>query len=116
MFVPKEYVPQTGTDGLDCDWAVHPGGPLILRAIEDALSLKQWQMQSSWDVLADNGNMSSATLIFVLQHLRRARLPRLDYLLLLLFFGVAAAMLCKMIRHYTTFYGESPLRLECFCY
>lgn len=57
----------------DCTWAIHPGGPLILRAIIDSLDIEKRQTTSSWDVLRDNGNMSSATLVFVLDDIRKHR-------------------------------------------
>lgn len=56
-----------------CTWAIHPGGPLILRAIIDALDIETKQTTSSWDVLRENGNMSSATLVFVLDDIRKHR-------------------------------------------
>lgn len=47
-------------------WAVHAGGRSILDAVEHALSLDAAALDVSRAVLADNGNMSSATLMFVL--------------------------------------------------
>lgn len=47
-------------------WAVHPGGPTILRAVEEALHLPNSDLQISRDVLRQYGNMSSVTLFFVL--------------------------------------------------
>lgn len=60
----------------DCSWAVHPGGKAIVQAVEQALKLKSVQTKASWDTLADYGNMSSATLLFVLQRLLEAPLKR----------------------------------------
>ena len=51
-------------------WAIHPGGPRILQACADALSLREDQLVSSRHVLSHYGNMSSATVLFVLEHLR----------------------------------------------
>jgi alkylresorcinol/alkylpyrone synthase len=50
-------------------WVVHPGGPQILTAAEEALRLKPDQLQHSRDVLRDYGNMSSSTVFFVLKEL-----------------------------------------------
>lgn len=50
-------------------WAVHPGGQSILDAVENALQLPQPALSSSRDVLCRFGNMSSATVMFVLQQL-----------------------------------------------
>lgn len=54
-----------------CDWAIHPGGKSILQAVEKALQLHPDQTKSSWKILGDYGNMSSATFLFVLEELSR---------------------------------------------
>jgi len=51
-------------------WAIHPGGPRILDAVESSLELNQAQMQPSRHVLAEYGNMSSPTVLFILEHLQ----------------------------------------------
>lgn len=50
-------------------WAVHPGGRAILDKVEQGLELRPEQLASSRHVLAECGNMSSATVLFVLRHL-----------------------------------------------
>ncbi len=57
-------------------WAIHPGGPKILDAVELALSLPAAALEPSRTVLAEHGNMSSPTLLFILDRLRRASAPR----------------------------------------
>jgi alkylresorcinol/alkylpyrone synthase len=57
-------------------WAVHPGGPRILEAVEAALGLDPRQVEDSWEVLARCGNMSSPTILFILDRMRRRQLPR----------------------------------------
>lgn len=52
-------------------WAVHPGGPRILAAVEESLGLDENALSASRKTLADCGNMSSPTLLFILQELRR---------------------------------------------
>lgn len=72
----KEFVTALLPDNLSidaCDWAIHPGGKSILQAIEKALQLKSDQTQSSWETLAQYGNMSSATFLFVLDHLSQQK-------------------------------------------
>jgi predicted naringenin-chalcone synthase len=70
-----------GRQGLTLDrvgsWAVHPGGPRILRACAETLGLADDQIADSWAVLEQCGNMSSPTILFILERLRqrRARLP-----------------------------------------
>ncbi len=56
--------------GID-QWAIHPGGRSILDKAEDSLRLRPAQLAASRSVLRDFGNMSSATLLFVLQKLLR---------------------------------------------
>ncbi|MBC7815609.1 MAG: hypothetical protein IAG10_01775, partial [Planctomycetaceae bacterium] len=51
-------------------WAFHPGGPRILSAAGDALGLRREQWAVSESVLADFGNMSSPTILFILDRLR----------------------------------------------
>ncbi|MEO1497529.1 MAG: type III polyketide synthase [Planctomycetota bacterium] len=53
-------------------WAIHPGGPRILTASRAALGLPDVVTAASEDVLRDHGNMSSATLLFVLKRLQQA--------------------------------------------
>jgi len=50
-------------------WPVHPGGRAILDKIEENLELNPEQIRPSREVLANYGNMSSATVLFVLQNL-----------------------------------------------
>ena len=57
-------------------WAVHPGGPRILSAVCEATGLDRPALEASHQVLADHGNMSSPTILFVLDRLRRADAPR----------------------------------------
>lgn len=69
-----------GKDGLlrgvppeDYDtWAVHAGGRTILDAVEKGLVLPQGSLAASREVLDKHGNMSSATLMFVLKLLMDA--------------------------------------------
>ncbi len=56
-------------------WAVHPGGPRILAAVEEALELPPEALATSRSVLADHGNMSSSTILFILDRLRAAAAP-----------------------------------------
>ena len=59
-----------GTDPRDIgSWAVHPGGRAILDRVEAALCLQPDALSASREVLARYGNMSSATVLFVLERL-----------------------------------------------
>ncbi|HSG54214.1 MAG TPA: type III polyketide synthase [Paracoccaceae bacterium] len=50
-------------------WAVHPGGRSILDAVERGLALPPGKLDTSRSVLREYGNMSSATVLFVLARL-----------------------------------------------
>ncbi|WP_419729867.1 type III polyketide synthase [Lichenicola sp.] len=59
------------TDGVDL-WAVHPGGRSVLDAVQNALKLPEDALAHSRAVLRSYGNMSSATILFVLARMMRA--------------------------------------------
>jgi predicted naringenin-chalcone synthase len=63
-------------EGLTADavdrWAVHPGGKAILDKVETTLGLDAAQLAASRAVLRDYGNMSSATILFVLEQMLQA--------------------------------------------
>jgi predicted naringenin-chalcone synthase len=48
-------------------WCIHPGGKRILEAIHKSLHFTNGQLQASYDVLEEVGNLSSATILFVLK-------------------------------------------------
>jgi alkylresorcinol/alkylpyrone synthase len=48
-------------------WVLHPGGAKVLAAYEDALGLAPDRLAHARAVLRDHGNMSSPTVLFVLQ-------------------------------------------------
>jgi len=48
-------------------WILHPGGSRLLGNVETALGLTKCQTQPSWDILGNVGNLSSATILFILQ-------------------------------------------------
>ncbi|MBD3675906.1 MAG: type III polyketide synthase [Planctomycetaceae bacterium] len=56
-------------------WAVHPGGPRILQACEEALGLEEDALAVSRQVLQECGNMSSPTVLFILQRLQQMTAP-----------------------------------------
>lgn len=57
-------------------WAIHPGGPKILTSVEESLGLPRGVTDVSRRVLAGHGNMSSPTVLFILNELRKAKAPR----------------------------------------
>ena len=65
-----------GADTSEIDlWAVHPGGRTILDAVAHGLDLPAPALATSRSVLRDHGNMSSATVMFVLEAMLATRVP-----------------------------------------
>jgi alkylresorcinol/alkylpyrone synthase len=48
-------------------WILHPGGARLLGNVETELGLCKCDTQPSWDILGNVGNLSSATILFILQ-------------------------------------------------
>jgi predicted naringenin-chalcone synthase len=57
-------------------WAVHPGGPRIVQAVQGALGLPEGHVAESLAVLRELGNMSSPTILFILSRLAAREAPR----------------------------------------
>jgi predicted naringenin-chalcone synthase len=57
-------------------WAIHPGGPRIVRAVAEGLGLDESAVEPSLGVLREHGNMSSPTVLFVLKRLMEGGAPR----------------------------------------
>jgi predicted naringenin-chalcone synthase len=53
-------------------YAIHPGGRKILEAVEEALELPEESNDFAYDVLREYGNMSSATILFVLDKILKS--------------------------------------------
>lgn len=67
-------------------WVLHTGGPKVLEATADALDLHDGQLDASWDCLKKVGNLSSASVLVVLEDVMKNRRPEPGTL------GVLAAM------------------------
>ena len=48
-------------------WIAHPGGPKILRAVESTLELAPQSLARSWRFLETAGNLSSASILFIMR-------------------------------------------------
>lgn len=64
-------------------YVVHPGGAKVLQAYANSLDLADHHLALAWDVLRDFGNMSSATVLFVLERFLQTPHPPGDYGLML---------------------------------
>lgn len=67
-FLTRETLSVADIDRFVC----HPGGAKVLDALEQALGLESGALVASREVLRQYGNMSAATVLFVLDHLLRA--------------------------------------------
>jgi predicted naringenin-chalcone synthase len=57
-------------------WAIHAGGPRIVTAVAERLALPESALVHSRGVLSEHGNMSSATVLFILQRMLAAPTAR----------------------------------------
>jgi alkylresorcinol/alkylpyrone synthase len=71
-FLAGEYLARGGID----HWIVHTGGPRVLTAFAEALELPAGALERSWRSLAEIGNLSSASVLFVLGDLLAAGVAR----------------------------------------
>lgn len=62
-----------GVDPHDCDYAIHPGGKSILQVLQRKLRLSEEQLDATNHIFSNFGNMSSATVLFVLEHLQKSK-------------------------------------------
>ena len=77
--VPKHLLPFLEEQGLRLKdlshFLLHPGGRKVLEGLEKKLSLSREQTRISWEVLENYGNLSSATVLFVLHQFEREVRP-----------------------------------------
>jgi len=74
----------------------HPGGAKVVNALETALLLDQGTLEHERQVIADYGNMSSPTILFVLEQARAKGLPARSLLTAL---GPGFTASCVSLRH-----------------
>lgn len=79
-------------------WALHPGGRAILDAMQMGLKLSDEQMESSRYVLKNFGNMSSATILYVIKNIIDTRKIRKDELLCAVAFGPGLTMEVAILK------------------
>ena len=56
-------------------WLVHPGGPRVIQALADGLGLPDVTLALSWETLADAGNISSASVLVILDKFMKRLQP-----------------------------------------
>jgi predicted naringenin-chalcone synthase len=57
-------------------WCIHPGGKKILEAVQKSLDLNPAELEASYHILREHGNMSSATILFVLKEIMHSKLEK----------------------------------------
>jgi alkylresorcinol/alkylpyrone synthase len=60
---------------IDC-WLVHPGGPRVIEALEDGLGIPDESLRLSWECLEEAGNISSASVLLILDKTMRNVQPK----------------------------------------
>jgi alkylresorcinol/alkylpyrone synthase len=86
---------QLSIDDID-RFICHPGGAKVIRALEQAFALHQGALDHEREVIADYGNMSSPTVLFVLERARAQGLPPRSLLTAL---GPGFTASCVALRH-----------------
>lgn len=76
-------------------WVVHPGGPRIIEAVAESLRLSTRDLAPTWDVWQACGNVSSATVFFILRHIAETTPPSPGALGLMLAFGPGVS--CELV-------------------
>ena len=56
-------------------WVMHTGGPKVLQATQEALDLPESAIAASWEMLRRTGNLSSASVLLVLEETMTRRKP-----------------------------------------
>ena len=79
-------------------WGIHPGGRRILDRIQEQLALSEEQMAPSRTVLRECGNMSSPTILFVLDEIERHGRPEPGDWAVLMGFGPGLTMEELLLR------------------
>src|SRR5689334_9140723 len=57
-------------------WLVHPGGPKVIQALEDGLGLPDEALALSWECLTEAGNISSASVLLILDKTLKGSRPK----------------------------------------
>jgi alkylresorcinol/alkylpyrone synthase len=57
-------------------WLVHPGGPRVIQALENGLGLPEEALSLSWETLAEAGNISSGSVLLILDKMMKRSQPK----------------------------------------
>lgn len=115
--LPEEYQKPA-----DFDWALHPGGATILTGVEKAMNITSEHMRASYATYMAHGNSSSATIISVMDLMRREEMDGMapggkvkDYIVGCAFgpgISVEVCMLKRNMQHGTNDAMAAPPRVS----
>lgn len=90
-FLRRDVDAFLGERGLSVDdigsWVAHPGGPKVLKAMEESLELDNGELDVTWRSLREVGNLSSTSVLLVLQETMAEHRPEPGTLGMLLALG-----------------------------
>ena len=98
----QELLGDQGLSTSDCAFAIHPGGPKIIDSIQAALGLRDDQTTASREVLARYGNISSATLPYIWNHLLESNALQPQQPVVSLAFGPGLTLFGALFRRAET--------------
>jgi alkylresorcinol/alkylpyrone synthase len=79
-------------------WVVHPGGTQVLNAVQRQIGLAPEKLRFSYEVFRNYGNMSSPSVMFVLDRIRREAQPKSGDTGLLLSFGAGFTAFAALVE------------------
>jgi predicted naringenin-chalcone synthase len=88
----------SGCDRADiAHWAIHPGGEKVINAVRDELGIDERHTRASRAILAEYGNISSPTVLFILQRIMREGIAPGERVMMVAF-GAGLGAHCLMAR------------------
>ncbi|PIW69940.1 MAG: hypothetical protein COW08_04505 [Ignavibacteriales bacterium CG12_big_fil_rev_8_21_14_0_65_30_8] len=79
-------------------WVIHPGGKAILDSVQSGLNLSDEDLQPSRNILRNYGNMSSATILFILKEIIETRKINKNELCCIAAFGPGLVMEIALLK------------------
>jgi len=97
--VTQRLLDRNGLGSQDINhWVVHPGGTQVLKAVERHLDLTPETLRFSYEIFRDYGNMSSPSVMFVLDKVLREAGPCQGEKALLISFGAGFTAFAAMVE------------------
>ena len=94
----EELLKKNGLEKKDIfRWAIHPGGENVIKGVKERLGLDEEAMKYTRRVLSNLGNMSSPTVLFILDEMDKEGLPP-GALLVMLAFGAGFSAHAALLR------------------